>query len=439
MKNKINVNFLLIQALFLCVSGIVVAKIVGISALSSVLFLATFPLTGLLWLWNIRKGLKQSDYLMLATAIFAGLFVMIDLIIHGGSFGFSYMRKVVMFVMTLMYLQAMNKLLPDWRLAEFIQVLVDALTVLMAFTFVFFHDQMYLINGILSRYLTYGFGNPNMVALYLAPMFMLTFCTLLKHTCTKKMQIFRTVVLGLQALFIMATQSRNAQMMLMLFLAVAVCVIFKDKIQEKTGIQITLRFNKWVCWLIALFPIIFAVIYMVFIGSDWVGKIFGFMVREGKELDSRVKEWAPAFRVIADSPLIGSYFDISGGTGSSQMHSTHVDTAACYGIPVMLLMSWMQKVHIYQNGKEYEDRVNFLYMMAFCCSLLMGTFEAAIYSGGLGVYVFALTFLALSKSRPGKKAEGELYGWDWVWVQVSPAWEFCKAQYVKRFGKDKEK
>lgn len=427
MKRK-NINLILLQALFLCVSGIIVMKMFGVDKLSSVLFLMTFPLTGLLWLWNVRKGLQRTDFLMIILAALAAACVLIDLLINGGSISFSYLRKVIMFVMTLLFLQAVNKIRPDWRLAEFLQVVIDALTVLMAFMFVVFHQRMYLINGIVSRYLTFGFGNPNALAMYLAPMFMMTFCTLMKRGGNPKVRLFRVGVLVVQGVFVLATQSRNALMMLMLFGVVALYVIFRKPIAEKTGILIPLQFPNWLAWVIGLFPIIFAVLYMALIGTDWIGKLFGFMVTEGKELDSRVKEWSPAFEVIFKSPIIGSYFNISGGTGSSQMHSTHVDTAACYGIPVMLLMSFMQKIYIHQNGKVYRNRVNFLYMTAFCCSLLMGTFEAAVYSGGLGVYVYALIFLSLSKTRQTRKERDVVYGWDWVWQQVNRVRQASKAR-----------
>lgn len=418
MKQK-NVNLILLQALFLCVSGIIVMKMFSIDRGSSLLFLLTFPLTGLLWLWNVRKGLQRTDLLMIILAALAAACVLIDLLINKGSLSFSYLRKLIMFIMTLLFLQSVNKIRPDWRLAEFLQVAVDILTVLMAFMFVAFHQRMYLINGIVSRYLTFGFGNPNALAMYLAPMFMLTFCTLMKRDGKPKVRLFRLAVLAAQGVFVLATQSRNALMMLMLFGVVALYVILQEKIEARTGRHIPLSYPSWLAWVIGLFPIIFAVLYMALIGTDWIGKIFGFMVTEGKELDSRVKEWSPAFEVIFKSPIIGSYFNISDGTGSSQMHSTHVDTAACYGIPVMLLMGFMQKIYIHQNGKVYRNKVNFLYMTAFCCSLLMGTFEAAVYSGGLGVYVFALIFLALSKTRRTKREPDVIYGWDWIGLQVS--------------------
>lgn len=422
---------LLLQALLLCVAGIIVMKMLGIDPLVSAFFMMTFPLTVLLWLWSIRRGLKITDWIMMITALLAVLFVLIDLAINGGRFRLSYFRKVIMFIMTMMFLQAMDKTKPDWYLAEFLQVIVDILTLLMAAMYVLFRDEMFTIYGTVSRYLTLGFNNPNTAAMYLAPMFMLTFCTLCKPGKPKE-KTFRKCILALQVLFILDTQSRNALLASCLFTVAVLCVTYRDRIQEKCKIRIRLRFNKWIAIAIAVFPIVFASLYMLLIGGEWVEKVFSFLVSEGKGLDSRVKEWLPAFRVIGDSPFIGSYYTLSGGSGVSQMHSTHVDTAASYGIPVLLLMCYMQATYIYQRGKEYKSEVNFLYMVAFCCSLLMGTFEAATYSGGLGIYVYAMVFLALSRSGRYRRREGETYGWEWILCKCTMLKDACKARFTKK-------
>lgn len=411
-----NVNLRLLQLLLLCVAGIIVMRMFGAAAASSILFTMTFPLTCSLWLWNVRKGLKRQDYYMIGMAALTVFCVMVDLLLNGGTFSFSYVRKVIMFMMTLLYLQVMSKLRPDWRLEEFFQMLVDLLTLLMIVMLFLCWEDMHRINGVVSRYMTFGFDNPNMVAMYLAPMYMMTFCSQLKSG-NSKVVLFRRCLLLVQVALILGTQSRNALLVIVLFTAVALVVLSRGKIHQITGIRITLRYGRLLSWMIALFPIAFAVLYMVLIDSEWVSKLFGFMVSEGKDLDSRVKEWAPAFAVILKSPLIGSYYGISGGTGSSQMHNTHVDTAACYGIPVMLIMCYMQKCYIFQGGKKYKYKGNFLYMAAFCCSLLMGTFEAAIYSGGLGIYVFALIFLALSRGRGRKKTKCAISGWEWLAIR----------------------
>lgn len=396
MKQK-DMELYLMEGLFLCVVGIIAAKMFGWGIVSSLLFTMTFPLTVLLWGWSLRTGLTKKGRLTIITAGLAAVCVLIDLVWNRGSFSFSYIKKLIMFIMTLLFLQAADKVRLDERLPQFIQMPVDGLTILMMIMYILQHKEMYKINGIVSRYLTFGFSNPNLPGMFLACLYMLTFCALLKEK-ERKGRIFHGVMLAMQLFFILATQSRNGLLNILLFTIVALCVIFRRQISEKIKFTFELRIGRWPAVIIAVFPIVFAVIYMALINMEWVQSVFGFMVSEGKKLNSRVKEWKPAFEVIKNSPLIGSYYNLSGGTGTSQMHSTHVDTAASYGIPVMLLMSGLLAGYIHQEGKTYENKINFLYMAAFCCAMLMGIFEAAVFSGGLGIYVFSVIFLALSKT-----------------------------------------
>ena len=60
------IDVLLFQVLFLLVTGIVVSRVVGLKSISSLLFLATFPVTVLLWLSSLSEGLNKTDWLMLS-------------------------------------------------------------------------------------------------------------------------------------------------------------------------------------------------------------------------------------------------------------------------------------------------------------------------------------------------------------------------------------
>jgi hypothetical protein len=35
-------------------------------------------------------------------------------------------------------------------------------------------------------------------------------------------------------------------------------------------------------------------------------------------------------------------------------------------------------------------------MLAFCCAILLGIGEAAVFAGGMGIYIFVGTFLLLA-------------------------------------------
>lgn len=426
MKQK-QVELNLLQALIACVVVIVATRMLGIPVVPNIALYLTFPLTVALWLWTMRRGVSKPDYLAVATVALAAICVLLDLWRSGGTLTMDYPKKLIMFAMTVIFLCVADRVQPGERLARFTQVLVDGLTVLMALMMLLADDRMHLINGKVTRYLTLGFSNPNPLAMLVTCMYMLTFCSLLKEQSVKQ-RYFRVAVLTAQIFILLGTRSRNGLLFSAVFTVAALAVLACEKVKNLTGITIKMHFRLWQAVAIAIFPMAFAVIYMAVVDAEWVEKLFSFMVSEGKGLNSRVKEWTPAFEAIKASPLFGAYYAISGGTGSSQMHNTHADTAASYGIPVMLLVSAILTFCIYQNGKTYGNKKSFLYMGAFCCAMLMGTFEAAFFSGGQGIYVFMAMFLILSKNVPDDEVDDG-------WYRVGQRLKQTTTSAIKRFKK----
>jgi hypothetical protein len=70
---------LLLKMLILCAAGIVVTQVLNRDSLTSALFLATFPLTVLLWLRSVRKTMTGMDLLVLLTAALATVSVLLDI------------------------------------------------------------------------------------------------------------------------------------------------------------------------------------------------------------------------------------------------------------------------------------------------------------------------------------------------------------------------
>ena len=409
MKQK-KYEFCLMQGLVTCVAIIILARMLNLSAVSSAVFYMMFPLTVALWLVSMRRGVSKLDYMAVATVVLAAICVIVDLWRSQGTLTGGYAKKVAMFATTLIFLCAANRCRLDDKLVEYTQVLIDMLTVMMGVMLMLSHDRMHMIGGKVSRYITLGFSNPNSLSLFVTCMYMLTFCTLCKKQ-SHKVRNFHIAVLTAQIFILLGTHCRTGQMVTMLFTAMAFCVLYRKKIKSLVGITVPLKIHRWVAVSLALFPMVFAMIYMSVVGAEWVEKLFSFMISEGKGIDSRVEQWTPAFEAIVASPLIGAYYAISGGTGSSQLHNTHADTAASYGVPVMLLMSAILAICMYQRGKKYRSPIRFMYMLAFCCAMLMGTFEAAVFSGGLGIYVFTIIFLAFSKCEEAKDDD---LGWNWI-------------------------
>ena len=157
--------------------------------------------------------------------------------------------------------------------------------------------------------------------------------------------------------------------------------------------------------MIAWFPLTFAALYMTVIYTPWIQRIFGFAVSAGKNLDSRVDIWTNTLSYIKHSPLIGSYYEISGGTGVAQMHNSHLDIAASYGIAVLVLVCVLLTRYLLQRGRVYESKERYIYMLGFSCTLLLGLGEAALFSGGLGIHLFAGMLLMLANGKNDTQQE----------------------------------
>lgn len=393
------IDVLLFQALFVLVAGIVVSRVAGLNSISSMLFLATFPVTALLWLSSLSEGLDKTDWIMFSAVGLAVFSVVINLVANlmagNPGVGGSYFKKGIMFTLSLMFLQTCNKMRAPGILRELLHRLNSSLVVFFTIAHLLLRDQMHMLNNIPTKYAPFNFSNPNLTAIFFTCIFMLEVIRLL---CVREQwkQILHAVLSALMAYFIYDTRSRNGLLVMVLFMCTVVCVVLRKKIREKIHITVPRRVILPAAAGIALIPTAFAVLYMTFIGSQWVYKVFAFLEDKGKKLNSRVKEWKPAFDAIREQPLFGDYYGISDGTGAGHMHNTHIDMAASYGLPVMFLVCALLTIYIWQRGKRYKKQAELLYMIGFCCVLMLGIFESVMFSGGMASYVYMGAFLLLS-------------------------------------------
>lgn len=383
------VDSILLKLLYLDAAAIVVAQTLGLDALVSALFTLTFPLTVLLWLRSVREKLTVLDLLALLTVFLAAVSVLLDALGAGAVLTVSYGKKLVMFAMTLLLFQAMYRFDGSADVAGLVKGLGDILTLWFLGMYLLQRERMFYIGGRLSGYLTFGFTNPNLAAMVLSCLYMLQGCRLF-GTERKR----RAVHLGLAAVlmfFLWQTRSRNCLLAAAVFTAGWVLLAFcKGKRLWVPG---------WLAATVSVLPGLFVVGYLGLVSMEEVPEFVTFFLGEGKRLDSRMAVWGPALEALRDSPIIGAYCRISGGAGSSQMHNSHLDIAASYGVPVLVLSCLLLGAYLYQGGREYPDRERFCATLAFGCCLLLGLGEAAVFSGGLGIYLFAGMFLLLAKGE----------------------------------------
>ena len=292
-----------------------------------------------------------------------------------------------MFITSLLFLQTANKLRLGEDMVRFINRTVDALTLFLIAMYFLNTSQMYVMNGKLTTYLTFGFTNPNLTGLFLVCLYMLeTYRLFTKENVWRKLaHVIMAVAL---AWFVIASRSRNCLLALLMYTAICAWLIFKG--HDK------MRITKAVALGIAVLPALFVLVYVTLVHSEWVMDAFSFLVDEGKLLDSRTRIWLQALEQIKQSPIIGAYSQISNGTGTGHMHNSHLDMASSYGIPVLCMTIVLLYRYLYQRGRSYTDKKGYTYIWGFACAVMLGIGEAALVSGGMGIYVFMGTFLLLT-------------------------------------------
>ena len=385
--------------LYLAAAGIIVTQVLELTSLTSMLFLLTFPLTVLLWVCTVQKSFSGLDLLMLATAGIAFINVLINAGLNDVDLSISYLRKVIMFGMSLMFFQTAYRARIGKNVVRIINGAADFLTVFFVVMYFLGGAEMYLINGLMSNYLTFHFSNPNLTGLFLTCLYMLELYRLFRP----QKWYWKLLHLGMSGLLvwlILETESRNCLLVVAMFAAACVCVAlcgYRD-----------LYIRKWFAAVAAAFPAIFVIGYLALISSQWIQNIFAFLIGVGKKLDSRVVVWQPALDQVRNSPLIGGYCEISNGTGAGQMHNTHLDIAGAYGVLVLILVCVLLARYIYQGGRRHTSKETFIHILGFVCALMLGIGEGALFSGGLGIHIFAGAFLLLA-NQEGTEKTGEAY------------------------------
>ena len=295
----------------------------------------------------------------------------------------------------MVFLSAIRRISLDRGTFRFLEVLFLIVGIFMLFMFFFRNQQMHLLNGRYTRYLTFRFNNPNLTALFLACMTMFLEVAAFQERRIP-MKILLYAVAAAELVFLFLTKSRNALLAVGLFTIVAIWFLLRRR---------RIAFRNGVLGLVAVFPILFSIAYLFFIDNADSVKLLSFFAGEGKLLNSRSKVWKAAFQAFESSPVFGAYYQISGGTGLSQMHNTHVDILTSYGLSVLVLVCVYLYLLMRDSQMKVKPSASGTPLLGFICALFLGVGEAALFSGGLSVYLFFGIFLAMTDK--GKETDEE--------------------------------
>ncbi len=380
---------LLLRGLYLLAAGIVCFQVLGMEALVSALFTGTFFLTGFLWLSAARRAVDENDLLAYGIIVLAFANVCLNAWLTGAEITGGYFKKLVMFAVTVLYLTTAGKLRADAALRAFLARLNDAVAVFLTGALILARREMYMLNGQLSGYLTFRFSNPNFTGMLLVCVAMLEAARLFAPGRRAEKGL-RLLLCACLAFFVYETRSRSALLVLCGF-ALA-CLWLRLTRRSR------FRIRGWAAAAAAGFPLVFALLYLPLIRGAWVRRVLSFLAGEGKRLTSRAAIWSFALRRYLSSPILGAYSQIRSGTGHVQMHNTHVDLLASYGPAVLVGVC----VLLYRLLRQADAarKSDFVFLLGFLCCLALGAGEAALFSGGLGIYLFAGGFLLLADAPP---------------------------------------
>lgn len=358
----------LLLALVLTVEACAVFEVCRMGALASLCFTLTFPMTAALWLLSVRQRLEREDVFLLVTL---GA-VVLSVIFGAMKAGFvtaAGLKKTGMLMMTLLYFRAAEKTRLDEKADRILAGIVDFLSLFLLGAALFIEKE--------SGNLTLHFGNPNLAGLFLTCLFMLQMEALTRG----RQRIFHGLLaLGL-GILVLLTRSRNCILICGIYLlGWALAMAAPNR-----------RFTGLLAAGTAALPGLFAGAYLILVPSRRVQELLQFVTGKGKPLDSRLELWRTGLQSVLEHPLFGDLFRLADRAQQGQLHNSHLEIAGFFGLPVLILVFFFIFRLLWQ--KKPQSRGSFAASLGFAACVALGIGEAAMFSGGLGIYVLMGLFL----------------------------------------------
>lgn len=350
--------------------------------IASMFFLLLYAMMFIFFIYTIFKYKFKNDdviNLIMMILIIAFSFIAViqsNLII---SPSVNYYRKYIIFCSTVIFIFIVSKV----KISETVVNFIFIINILLAskYIFAYFFQQRTYYAG----RLTFNFANPNLTALWLLQIIMYLFIAS-QYFKNKYIKILIILLIVFLLYFLYETGSRTSLITLSTFLFLSLYIVMrKNK-----------KINRFIIILLVFLPIIVVFIYFSLIHSGDI-RALNFMVSQGKSLTSRQWIWGVALESIKAHLILGDYYQMTGGTGISNLHNTHIDTLASYGIIVLsLLLCYIIRI-ILRINSIIKFKLQNISVMAFLATIIMGMGESALFSGGQGIFIFSCSFLLLAR------------------------------------------
>lgn len=380
---------IIIRILYIAAISLVIFQVFSINRAVSILLIATIITVYVLWGLTLYKEVTNRDVMLVCLITLTSWNVFINAQMAGADLSFSYIRKLLLFSSTLIFLQTATKMRIDSRLEQLILNANSLLAIFLLAEYLILGNQAYLINGIVTQYLTFHFTNPNLTGMYLSAIAMLEICRALGEQ-KKWWTVFHFLLAGGLLYLTYETQSRNVLFSVIFFFGMLIINNYQEGDVH--------RMNPVLALITILWPAVFVAVYMFIINRPVLIGYFSFLVSAGKNIDSRIRIWTNALLYFRSSPVFGSYYQLSNGTGMSQLHNTALDITASYGIFVFIgVLTFLFKIMTCRN-ETGMTKAQFQYISAFSACFIMGMGEAALFSGSLSFFALAGLFMMLTGS-----------------------------------------
>lgn len=296
--------------------------------------------------------------------------------------GFDYFKKLLMFLAFMLMLDFAQNDDISVDTYNLVLRLPSAMALMLVCSYFFVGNTDRYAGGI-----TLGFSNPNFTGMWLVHLFIYVFLLEISIKHNRFIKITIGLVLVIMAWLIYETKARSCLIGLFLFLLL--CVMGKVTNESFS--------KKPIVWsAVILIPIIVVLLYQSLLNAGWFVNAFAAFVSDGKGLDSRLAVWQPAIKAFMGSPIFGDYCGISQGTGTSQLHNTHLDVLVSYGIlPFVLFVVALLKL---SRNITRRDMSFFSYtaFSGFLSIIIIGTFEAGVVSGAMGLNILTVGLIVLA-------------------------------------------
>ena len=387
MKLKIT-PLLLFRIMFLLAIGICLLNVFKVQSVISISYVMMFPLVAvfaaLVLCGNSKVDISAVTLIILI--IIAVSNAIITLLLYGRGVSASELKKVIIFISTIVFFYSVNRIKVDSKTEKFIEILITFASTALVFLYFIKYNELYVYMTTGVKFLYFNFINPNFASMHFLVfgIFNLIFAQNQKKMIMRIMHWILALFMGF---FVLATLSRNTIIIGVGFVLVYVLISFLKEPK--------LKYNRFLSIFVASWPLLFAIVYSLFITVINNLSFMSFLADEGKGLDSRVYVWNNAINEIKSSPLLGDYHY----SLIRQSHNTHLDIWVSFGLIVLLITIAFIATIIYNKGREYASKRAYLCMLGFICCIVMGMAEAALFAGCQGLFVLIGTFILLSKQE----------------------------------------